>query len=115
MKCYMGHFGAPLDSDKIVQERIEEKQPAMVEFYGDDYIIEDPETTYYYSSEETGPLSASERQLEAEAATAQIKKSDVATAANDAAKAASPKKEPNKTLIYGGLAAVAAIWFMNKD
>ena len=113
MKCQMGHFGQPLDSKEIVQERIQERQPAMMEFYGDDYIIESPLTEYYYSNDELEASGESTQQLEAEAQTAKVVKTDAATAVS---KASSPeKKEPNRKLIYGGLATLAALWYYNQD
>lgn len=115
MKCMMGHFGQPLKLDELHEIRVQDRQPAMIESLDDEYIPFEPDTIYY-SEDELEASATMEKQLEAEAEAAKIIKTDAATAASQAAAASSPdKKEPNKNLIYGILAAIAALWYFNQD
>lgn len=131
MKCHMGHFGEPLNEEIVaelekdstgpsttitttdVDMRRTDAAPALVKA-PESMSYYDIDNTEFYSDDELADDSSESKQLEAEAATMMVQKTDVATAAADAQAAANPKPV-NKTMVFGSLAAIGALWFFNRD
>lgn len=131
MKCHMGHFGEPLNEEIVaelekastgpvttitttdVEMRRTDAAPALVKA-PESMSYYDLDNTDFYASDELADDMIESKQLEAEAATMMVSKTDVATAAAEAHAAANPKPA-NKNIIFGSLAAIGALWYFNRD
>jgi hypothetical protein len=125
-KYCMGDFGENGGPEKQISvsydTRVSQMQPAMVEFATEDsverelrYELSNLETedNIYFDTEDSSD-SMGENVVLAETASVNMVKPTLEQAAKAASDAQAPKPA-NKALVYGGVAAIAALLFFGQD
>jgi hypothetical protein len=126
-KYCMGDFGQENNSAKKAEAdyygvRVNQMQPAMVEFQTEDSVERelryelsnlDTESEFYYETDESSDFGE-QGEVQSEDSTVNMVKPTLEQAAKVASDAQAPKPA-NKALVYGGVAALAALMFFGQD
>lgn len=125
-KYCMGDFGENGGPEKQISDsydtRVSQMQPAMVEFDTEDAVERElryelsnlqTEDNIYFETEDSSE-SMGENVVAAETASVNMVKPTLEQAAKIASDAQAPKPA-NKALVYGGVAALAALMFFGQD
>jgi hypothetical protein len=125
-KYCMGDFGENGGPEKEISNsydtRVSQMQPAMVEFQTEDSVERElryelynlqTEDNIYFETEDSSD-SMGENVVAAEMNTVNMVKPTLEQAAKVASDAQAPKPA-NKALVYGGVAALAALMFFGQD